>query len=196
MGCDIHMCLEVMDRDGVWKSKELYEKNWYYNNGEDDELEYEQVDVYNERDYSLFAALAGVRDYSPGTPKIDEPRGIPYDASKETKARCKWYEGDAHSSSVTTLKELYEFQENNKKIPHSGLITQDAADNLDNNGVTPSSWCQGSTDTSRVHREWESDGDVMGELIESIESQASKIAMIWSPKEESARVRIIFWFDN
>ena len=76
MGCDIHMCLEVKNIDGQWESAEIYTKNRYYDPVDPDEPEYVKMDVYSERNYSLFAALAGVRDYSPGAKGISDPRGF------------------------------------------------------------------------------------------------------------------------
>ena len=69
MGCDIHMYLEqerTINNDKKWASMDYYKKNPYYDkNDEEDswEGEYEVVEIYDGRNYSLFSILAGVRNY-------------------------------------------------------------------------------------------------------------------------------------
>lgn len=126
MGCDIHFFVErwtssnnyegprnlTEDRDQKlnevlgdkpthfrWVSADKWQKDdesWdvLYN----DEL-------YNGRNYGLFSILADVRgDEEP----IDNPRGIPNDASSGYKYMCDRWDGDAHSHSYFTLEELLE----------------------------------------------------------------------------------------
>ena len=189
MGCDIHMRLETQQQDGSWKPCEMYSRN--------DNGQYKVVEVYGSRHYSLFAALCGVRDYSPGTPKISDPKGMPEDASSETTAYLVEYWGsDGHSHSWNTLKELYDFAEKNKVIKHSGLITPTQAKDLDEAGTLPTMWCQGSSDKTMVYHEWEEQCDILSELIEAIESQIKKITWWFTPSEHAEQIRIIYCFDN
>lgn len=190
MGCDIHICLEVKNRDGEWEDIELYKKNHYK-----DEPNFEKVDVYHDRNYSLFAALCGVRDNSPGTPRISDPKGMPNDLSEVTEQEYIDCGDDGHSHNWNMLSELYEFQANNKIIRHSGLVTQEASTALDN-GVMPSIWCQWSTDVTKVIREWEEEHDILSPLIEAIENQVNKVTWIWDAKGNSDQIRIVYWFDN
>ena len=75
MGCDIHCFTEVF-RDGKW--------------------EFEDYGPFDDRSYSLFGLLAGVRNYYAVTP-IDEPRGIPDDACSEV---TEYFDrGGYHSAS-------------------------------------------------------------------------------------------------
>ena len=90
MGCDIHATIEV---------KKYKEDNWWQG-------EVAGVDI--DRSYWLFSILAGVR----GAEKpISEPRGIPENASFEYKKELEKWEGDAHSISYVSFKELKEYPE-------------------------------------------------------------------------------------
>jgi hypothetical protein len=60
---------------------------------------------YRGRNYTLFAKLAGVRSWH-GDSAICPPRGIPDDASDAYIYITKQWEGDGHSHSYFTLKEL------------------------------------------------------------------------------------------
>ena len=60
---------------------------------------------YKGRNYYLFSILAGVRG---DTEPIDYPRGIPEDSSSGYSYITNQWEGDGHSHSYFTLKELLE----------------------------------------------------------------------------------------
>lgn len=60
---------------------------------------------YRGRNYYLFSILAGVRG---DTEPIDYPRGIPEDSSSGYSYITNQWEGDGHSHSYFTLKELLE----------------------------------------------------------------------------------------
>lgn len=90
MGCDIHVRVEVRT-NGKWQPTE-------YNM---------DTEPFGWRSYSVFAWLAGVRNYSHITP-ISEPRGLPGDMSDEVR---DWFGygdewSDFHSLSHLTLAEL------------------------------------------------------------------------------------------
>lgn len=107
MGCDIHMWAEKF-QDGKWV--EISQADV------DPEIK-EQETIYEKsssiyfcgRNYDLFTALCGVRDYTERTPKISEPKGFPEDASAEVKENYTDWGWDAHSASWNTLAELEEF---------------------------------------------------------------------------------------
>lgn len=88
MGCDIHICFEKKKDDGTY------------------EMVPNVFEVFDCRDYSIFAFLAGVRNYSKITP-IVEQRGFPEDASPETLS-CFDQMND-HSPSYLTIAELQSF---------------------------------------------------------------------------------------
>ena len=118
MGCDIHMYPEVR-RNGAWEF--VYEfdtTDKYWTKVEVDEIEaYDRANrfSYDDRNYSLFGHLAGVRG---GDPFI-EPKGFPDDASAKVKHQYSEDNGDAHTPSWLTLKELQSF--NWKKADNYGV---------------------------------------------------------------------------
>lgn len=98
MGCDIHAMVEVRidpynlnksnpDDGGIW--------GWWIGAGE----------VFIDRDYELFASLAGVRSRTIITP-IARGRGIPEGASEVYRAWVKMWGDDAHNHSWVTVEEL------------------------------------------------------------------------------------------
>jgi hypothetical protein len=104
MGCDIHFFVERFnDETETWELIKN-EKNEY---GE----------FYGSRNYNLFAILANVRNgYGfAGTPTgkgfvpIDDPRGIPPDASQEYLNEVDRWNGDGHSHSYFTVQELMQY---------------------------------------------------------------------------------------
>jgi hypothetical protein len=93
MGCDIHLVLETYDDDLGWvgidtfKGHQSNNKDRWYS------------PIATDRNYKLFAALAGVRGDGPA------PRGIPEDASTTTKLLVKNYGADGHSHSWLPIDE-------------------------------------------------------------------------------------------
>ena len=93
MGCDIHIFLERRNSKNQWVDSMVYENNPYGG--------FRPLSHYG-RSYTLFATLAGVRGDDP----IEYPKGIPEDCSLEYKELCDVWEGDGHSHSYFTLREL------------------------------------------------------------------------------------------
>ncbi len=93
MGCDIHGFVEIK-RNDKWKLSD--------------------VEIPEDRSYDTFAILAGVRNYVNAIP-ISEPKGLPEDLSEESKNDDNiqhleyWQEGDGHSFSWLTLKEILDY---------------------------------------------------------------------------------------
>lgn len=86
MGADIHVVLEVSTGDP--------RRPWREADG--------LRDAATNRNYSLFAALAGVRGDGP------EPRGLPDDTSHTVKEQLYGWDCDAHSMSWLPLDEAAE----------------------------------------------------------------------------------------
>jgi len=132
MGCDIHFFVEKFSTDkdyegpkGVQEERnakivEVLETeseprgitadSWeYLDEDEGDEYAYWSVvrdkRFYAGRNYYLFTILAGVRG-NWDDDKISKPRGVPDDISDAYKEQLRQWEGDAHSKSYFTLKEL------------------------------------------------------------------------------------------
>jgi len=97
MGCDIHMCVEQKVGD-KWVSCDKTKRD---NDG------YLSIPnpIYHDRDYTVFAVLAGVRGWLESDQKYPT-KGFPKDASPETKELYENYGSDAHSTSYLTVKEL------------------------------------------------------------------------------------------
>lgn len=192
MGCDIHLHVEIQDKEtGKWKECLLFRESFW-----DDERGYQPVSAYTERNYSLFTALCGVRDYTDGeSPRISQPKGLPDDCSDTVKAVSYEFDGDGHSYSWNTLQELYDFQLKHKMIKRKGLVSQEQAKQLDY-GILPQSWSQGSSDETKVWRAWEEKVDVLGGLIFSIEKFIEMATWFVFPRSDADRIRIVYWFDN
>ena len=206
MGCDIHMHVEYKDfRGDRWFCGDYFTINPYYEeNNSDGELPYNLVDIYPYRNYSLFATLANVRNYG-GTSYIDEPRGLPDDVCVEVKKASDRIGDYGHSRSYFTLQELIDFQNKAKPLKHRGMISPQAQINLDEKGILPDCWCQGTNEEGWQWRKWEESNKVLVSLIEIIKKRASELYVIYDflwerePEkayEKSKNIRIVFWFDN
>lgn len=89
MGCDIHSHAERKNVRGEWEK-------------------IDGLEPFDMRNYSVFAFLAGVRNYSAIEP-IAQPRGVPEDASQKVAEDYKDWDSDAHSASWLSVKELEDF---------------------------------------------------------------------------------------
>jgi len=112
MGCDIHFYTEVKQPDGSWVL------HGSVSNEGDSEGEWLSADeLYDGRNYNLFAILANVRNgrgfagikTGEGFNPISEPRGIPEDVSAEVAKIIEQWDCDGHSHSHHTLRQLLEF---------------------------------------------------------------------------------------
>jgi len=118
MGCDIHFYTECkidINDKKRWVSCDNWKINPY-----DDEPNLDINYVYSTRNYALFAELAGVRR---GTSKmIFPPRGIPDDVCDEIKTAYDMWEGDGHTHSWLTMKELNDYVRNNPSCQLRSLL--------------------------------------------------------------------------
>lgn len=87
MGCDIHLHSEIKV-GGKW-------------------LHYDQPNC--DRNYMLFEKMAGVRGED--SKAIAAPRGLPDDATETTKFEAARWDGDGHSHSWLSAKEIFELAE-------------------------------------------------------------------------------------
>jgi len=99
MGCDIHAHLEIkiVPKDFREQVKGALSQStgWYY---------YSPVKIY--RNYHLFSFMANVRNYDKQIRPLDDPRGIPEDASLITRMERDAWGMDGHSHSWLGLDEL------------------------------------------------------------------------------------------
>ena len=99
------------------------------------------IHPYENRSYALFAMLAGINNTpNDGITPIDQPRGIPADASsfylKETA------DGGGHSYSYLTLQELLNYDYSKPSIYEGWVYVADYG-KYKNEGIVPTSWCGG-----------------------------------------------------
>lgn len=122
MGCDIHFFVERYTSDNNFDGpKDIQEerhiklsefksnskiKRWVSADkwGIEEDYWYVDDEYYSGRNYYLFGILANVRNNS--IKPIDDPRGIPNDASIGYKRAADQMGSDAHSHSYFSLSEL------------------------------------------------------------------------------------------
>lgn len=201
MGCDIHTRVEyirTINAEQEWFDGDYYRRNPYYDRTDEYEKELEVVEVCNDRNYARFATLADVRNYG-GTVPISQPRGIPKDCNEFIKRDYADWGCDAHSASYFTLRELIDYQQSNPITKYSGFISPKSAKNLDENGVIPDMWRQGTTDESWVKRSWSKKSEVLIPLIDELKQRCKELMWIYNDEriiEFADKIRIVFWFDN
>lgn len=204
MGCDIHVYTEKLveiDGKNKWVNCDNWQYNEYYNpRNQDGETKMHLNPIYSNRNYALFSVLAGVRDYSENNKMISKPKGLPKDISKITKAEAKRWEGDAHSHSYFTLKELKDFRLEKHKVKFCGLVSKQEAENLEAGISTPQSWCRAADPSlGLVYKEWEEDCDVLFHLVKALDEKMREEFWIFNSDEHpeyEVKIRIVFWFDN
>jgi hypothetical protein len=189
MGCDIHLFVE----------KKISEKWECLNEIEDNEgtlsTSYKK-EIYHERNYSLFALLAGVRN-SAGVKPISEPRGLPEDVSEIVKRISDQWNDDGHSHSYYTLKELLDFSADNL-VKEQGYMPEERWIAFQESLKTPTpdydlrfpfaGWA--NSGLGWEHHEW----SVPAKEISStfFVDVLNKLKQMGNPEE----IRIVFWFDN
>jgi hypothetical protein len=115
MGCDIHLYVEKRI-DGKWIAQGTFTREDVESDGSGGWIDGGQ-DIYDGRNYDLFAILADVRNgrgfagvkTGEGFNPISEPRGIPEDASEQYKEIAQRWDCDGHSHSYFTVRELLDY---------------------------------------------------------------------------------------
>lgn len=174
MGCDIHIIAEVRE-DGTWKANtrevfplDEWEREYY-------KKSHAEV-PFDWRSYSMFGLFANVRNYDHCT-SIAAPRGIPEDASEAYKSHERDWEGDGHSHSYLTLRELIEFDYD--KVFWNRRITRQEGPNTFN-GAAIANEGEGRHLSQR-----ENLGEQYFQHLEALKT-------LGAPDD----VRIVFFFDN
>jgi len=213
MGCDIHFFVEVRQKDGKWKSVDKWVKEDGYTH-----VDYNE-EYYGNRNYDLFAILANVRNgrgfagikTGEGFNYIDEPRGIPSDVSPEVKECYHEWNGDGHSHSWFTLKELKAFNWN-QVTKHQGFVNERGYKYYREHGK-PCSWCGGvdGRDVKKITIA-EMDAVIDGRLkltgslytlvkweepySDSVGTFLTETIPAMEKLGKDNDVRAVFWFDN
>lgn len=239
MGCDIHMWAEILRTnykgEMTWDTVGNVFPYDYYREDEptvihfyaDDETT--EIDEWNRpltehpyhnRNYDLFAILAGVRNGSgfagsvtgEGFTPISPPRGIPDDASAYYRHKVDEYGVDGHSHSWVTLKELHAFDWHGQRSRLRGVLSSSEYQQFKRAGrpATCSSEVYGlpyvshgtmdeliatETVTNRHFTEawWEvTYAEAAGDFLEDTLPALDALRQ-W---EKVADVRIVFFFDN
>ena len=128
---------------------------------------------------------------------------MPNKLSKQIKKEYKGWGDDAHSASYFTLKELIDFYKENPTSQVRGMISPEAQNKLDNEGILPESWCQGTTIEGYEFRTWQ-EPSCLKYFIDSIKSRVANDFWIWDFQDDyeekiyevADKVRVVFWFDN
>lgn len=175
--------------------------------------------IETERNYRVFALLAGVRNgtgfagvrtHTPITP-ISEPRGIPGDLIDDVDGDDMltlrnwmgepitgegYWLGD-HSHSWLSLKEIVEWDGWNKTLKTCGYVKKDEWARCIVENDTPNEWCGGvSGDTSSYeYHEWENPFSTQASLFKAwLDYVWMKYE--WRTKDDPDAVRIVFGFDS
>lgn len=204
MGCDIHMYVEYKrknyrDDSEKWVSGDYFKPNPDFDGVDEDENKFERIELHGNRNYSLFSTLSGVRDYTGTIEPVAEPKGIPEDASEYVKKEKEAWDGDGHTHSWLTLKELKDYQAKSPDIPYTGLLSPNQLKAFDEKGVIPTSWCQGTNMDGYERREWSEKNETLPPLIEKLQKRAHQLMQYeWQDYDlaNDEKVRIVFWFDN
>lgn len=201
MGCDIHMYVEYkkkfIDQEEKWVHGDYFKPNPYF--GSEHEDKFKRMELHGNRNYSLFSTLVGIRDYTDSIKPVSEPKGLPEDASEYVKEASQEWDGDGHSHSYLTLKEMKEYQLTDPIIPYTGLISPQQLKDFDENGINPQSWCQGTNQEGWERRNWTEKNDSLVPLIEKLQKRAHELMQYdWQAYDTAndENVRIVFWFDN
>jgi hypothetical protein len=152
VGCDIHLAVERRNESGQWERVLPTEEAripWLVEKADEGAkwaMRAVGVTWFDERNYELFAILAGVRNRFDIEP-ISLPRGLPDDLSDEARALDN-YDGDDgdvylgdHSQSWLTVKEILDY-DSEQAVTISGYVSPEEFDKWRTNG-RPSSYCQG-----------------------------------------------------
>jgi hypothetical protein len=181
-----------------WICGDYFKPNPYRDMWED-ESKMDRLELYGHRNYHLFSTLAGVRDYSRQIVPISEPKGLPKDCCLFVKTENNKWDCDGHSHSWLTLKEIKDYQNTSPVLTLSGLLSPSDLIKLDEEGIFPNSWCQGTTIEGYERRDWSEPNETLIPLIELMEKRAKELMQYdWQEYDISNddKIRIIFWFDN
>lgn len=184
MGCDIHIRTEVK-RNGKWENADFYKKAG---------KEFEVVEIYDGRSYSLFTILADVSNYNEVMKPMSQPRGIPKDATNEYKELCELWDGDGHSHSYFTLRELEQVFDKYRNVTYSGLISPKQVSDL-KEGILPRIWCQGTSQEGYERHEWTEVNHPFISLVDGLRNRL-KEHYPYDYSDHTEDIRIVFFFDN
>lgn len=220
MGTDIHFYVEKRQPDGTWRSID----KWTRNDCCDDWSDRPEMTVawgdsfYSDRNYQVFAMLAGVRatwfagaDGGLFVP-ISKPRGLPDDVSPLVAADgSDW----GHDHSWFTVEELMAVDWYENKITQRGWVDPSTFHRWDKRGIPPERWARVVTGPNVEHLTNEEMRDAFPSTVEPRRTTYYTLiewTLPWSEalgsfagvllrlfyiaKDDPAGTRIVFWFDS
>lgn len=173
MGCDIHGLVERKNEH----------KGFYWINSGDPDIG---------RNYTIYAVLANVRNYfsKKPAPFISEPKGLPKDVTHEMEYLSKEWDVDGHSHSWITLKEMKEYNIE-QKIYCTRLITsKDKNGNITSTCAGTSGKHLGEVGEISIFDEFPNGRKHWLYLVNYLKDIAKKY------KLSDEEVRFVFFFDN
>lgn len=173
MGCDIHSFVEVKTDKGWLMVPGLFPEDDF---GRHWSGKTHQDEPFEGRNYGIFGFLANVRNYS-FVPPIAEPRGLPEGVSKPVQESNENWDGDGHSHSWLSLKELLDFD-----------YDRTFEDRRCTKQIGPNAW-NGAADAGEGNGKQVTFREFLGTHFFRDLEIMSKVG----PAED---VRIVFWFDN
>lgn len=238
MGCDIHMWAEIKkihankDYPPTWETVGAMFKSEYHRKGETPTVDVDGFtwnelltqEPYSGRNYDLFAILADVRngvgfagcDTGDSVEPMDNPRGIPSDASEFYKKQSEKWGIDGHSHSFFTLDELLAHDWDKFKVKR-GVVGLEEYKVFKKNGK-PESWSGGVDGYSvKMVSNEEMDEFIAGtktveqdkhyyttiewtithrEMVGSFYTKTLPALQKLAKHKDVAGVRIVFFFDN
>ena len=210
MGTDIHMYMEVLEEvkgQPIWINADDWRVNRYrikYPGDEGEEGTFTVKNIYDDRNYGVFAILAGMRN-DDGWEPISGPRGLPSDISEHTRAI--WEERGEHTPSWLTLREILSYDWK-KTVYKTKMVSKETADAYRKDGTLPIGYCTWTNQDSWETLTWPiTTGEVamrfLRKVIPRLKEEARKLRK-WdresrtyeSEKNHYNHVRIVFWFDS
>lgn len=174
MGCDIHSYAEIR-QDGTWEQVgQVFPLDRYYQKAKGRSY---TASPFARRNYGVFAFLADIRNYS-HVPCIQQPTYIlPEDISASVAEEAEYWSGDAHSYNVLTLRQLSEY-DYEQKFWNRRVMKQ----------IGPNLWTGAG-----LAEEGEGEHPVLREFLgEQFFVDLETLKTLGGHDD----VRVVFWFDN
>lgn len=229
MGCDIHTFAEVRNKKtGQWEQTGKIFVNPFYSESRESQVDEDgfewnakmTTEPYQGRNYDLFAILADVRNgrgfagikTGEGFVPIEDPRGVPEDASPSVADEIRDYGSDGHSHSWFTVAELLAYDWDQQTIIE-GVIPYEEFIKLKGTNQSPKGWSAGISGPGIVTYDQDEVPEDIQDRIER--GERPYVAYRWAIKYrahtqyflettipalqalgEPDDVRMVFFFDN
>jgi hypothetical protein len=202
MGTDISMYAERRERDGWHLCEPLLPNRFHDPSDPESEPALMPQAVYDTRNSSLFAILAGVRNLIFSETRyqtIAPPRGLPSDLSPELAPWAAYFDSGAFGHSWYLLAELQAFPWSKLTIKKRAMVSPAVAP-LFAGGEGPFPYDRWPADEEVRFAEWSRDGVhvtwvetyAQSAGTEFLDGVLQRLATYGAPED----VRVVFWFDS